>query len=258
MTLEKRRISESEIVSEGEIIEFSLILTVPLAEEPAPLRMVDDLPTLDVLLEPVSAAVAGVGDGFSGSALQVGDPGEIQDVRFGDGRPDRVLFDFGSVIVSDVSEETGANRIEVEIFARAVSAVTPALAHWWRLDDDAGTATDGGAAAETKDGELVNMTGDAWIAEGRRGGALRFDAGGDSAPDFVRLAEDGQLPLRPDRPYTISLWFRTTGPGALLAKAGGTPEERQVYLLVNSGPDSLQAFVGGVFFPVVDVNVRDG
>ncbi|MFP4389683.1 MAG: hypothetical protein ACLFPR_12150, partial [Desulfococcaceae bacterium] len=120
MTLEKRRISESEIVSEGEIIEFSLILTVPLAEEPAPLRMVDDLPTLDVLLEPVSAAVAGVGDGFSGSALQVGDPGEIQDVRFGDGRPDRVLFDFGSVIVSDVSEETGANRIEVEIFARAV------------------------------------------------------------------------------------------------------------------------------------------
>ncbi len=259
LTLEKRRASESEIVFEGEIIEFSLILTVPPAEEPAPLRMVDDLPTLDVLLEPVSATVASVGGGISGPALQPGDSGDFQDLRFGDGRSDRVLFDFGSVTVSDGAGEADANRISMEISARAVSAVTTNLAHWWRLDDGAGTAArDMGAAAETRNGALVNMANDAWIADGRRAGAIRFEAGGDSAADFVRLAEDGQLPLRPDQPYTISLWFRTTGPGALLAKAGGTPEERQVYLFVNSGPDSLQAFVGGVFFPLVDVDVRDG
>lgn len=260
LNLEKRLISEVENVSEGGILDFSLTLAVPPAEAPLSLRLADDLPTLDGLWEPVAARVTAVGEGLSGAALQPGDSGEFQDFRFGDGRPDRVVFDFGSVAVSEAAGETGANQISVEISAQAVSAVTPTLAHWWRLDEETGTAAaaDGGAAAETRDGALVNMNGDAWIAEGKRGGGLRFDAGGDSGPGFVRLAEDGQLPLRPDQPYTISLWFRTTRPGALLAKAGGTPEERQVYLFVNSGPDSLQAFVGGVFFPLVDVNVRDG
>jgi hypothetical protein len=259
LTLEKRLISEVENVSEGGILEFSLALAVPPAEAPLSLRLADDLPTLDGLWEPVAARVTAVGEGLSGAALQPGDSGEFQDLRFGDGRPDRVLFDFGSVAVLEGAGETGANRISVEISARAVSAVTPTLAHWWRLDDDTGTAAaDAGAAAETRDGTLVNMAANSWIPDGRRGGGLGFDPGGDAGPGFVRLAADGQLPLRPDRPYTISLWFRTTGPGALLAKAGGTPEERQVYLLVNSGSDSLQAFVGGVFFPVIGVNVRDG
>lgn len=259
LILEKRLSSESSLVSVGETVAFVLTMTVPASDAPSPLVLVDDLPVLDGLMEPVSARVTGIGAALTGAALAVGDSAVLEDAFFGDGRPDRVLFDFGSVARSDELSAPEAAQITVEIAARAVSEVSPALAHWWRLDDGAGEAAlDHGAAAESRDGELINMANDSWILDGRRGGALRFEAGGDSGPDFVRLGEDGQLPLRPDQPYTISLWFRTTGPGALLAKGGGTPEERQVYLFVNSGPDSLQAFVGGVFFPVVDVNVRDG
>lgn len=259
LSVEKRRLSGGSFLAVGETAVFEIILALPPSEAPAPLRLVDDLPVLDALWEAVDSRVTAVGAGISGAAPALGESGALVDARLGDGRPDQVVFDFGEVANPDDGAFDDRDRITVTVEARAVNLVSPALAHWWRLDDgDGAVAADTGASATPRDGALVALEDAAWIADGRIGGALAFDAGGDAGPDHVVLAADGELPLRPDQPYTLSLWFRTAGPGALLAKAGGAPAERQVYVFVNSGPDSLQAFVGGVFFPVTGVNVRDG
>jgi len=115
------------------------------------------------------------------------------------------------------------------------------LLGYWRMEEAGWNGTPGEVIDDSGNGHHGTAAGDATtIAGGRIGRGGTFDGAGD----FVDLGQPAPLDLDPAvDDFTFTAWFRTTGDGALVAKAAGPVDERQLYLFVWQ--DRLWANVGG-------------
>lgn len=143
-------------------------------------------------------------------------------------QPSELSFDPARVEVSG-----GQARLRPDPLAASVLAS-------WRFEESAWTGAPGEVADASGNGLAGASLGDAApTAGGFLGSAASFDGAGDA----ISLGQPAALDLDPQSEFTVSAWFRTTGAGALVAKAEAGFGQRQLYLFVTGG--SLWGAVGG-------------
>ena len=115
----------------------------------------------------------------------------------------------------------------------------PFLLGYWRMEEAAWNGTPDEVLDESGLDHHGTAVGDATTftpAQIGRGGT--FDGS-----DAVIIGQPADLDLDPTTEFTISVWFRTTSDGALIAKAGDDFATRQFYLFVFN--NRLWASIGG-------------
>lgn len=129
----------------------------------------------------------------------------------------------------------------------------PKVRAYWRLE----ASNWGGVAGEVIDSAASGIHGMALgDAQTTVNGWLQRGASFDGAGDAVVLGQPTALDLDPASEFTLSTWFRTTGDGALIAKADGNFGDRQFYLFVAGG--RLWGAVGGQQHQGLSSGVSDG
>ncbi len=237
-------------VGVGDEITYRITLDVPKNSPAEQVTLGDLLPHEAVSLTYQSHSIT------IGSDLSVANtnPSPTISDTDNDGGNDSYSFDFGNV--SSGSDNTDANRqIQIDIVA-TVSSATADPQHYWKLDESSGTntANDEGTGTQrdidiTTDGNMDNAS---WLGAGKIDGALSFDGS-----EYVKLGSNGDIQIDKDDTFSISLWFKTTSNGTLIAKAGkDSPTNREMQMYVNGGV--LIGKIGGEQVGGVGSAINDG
>ena len=164
------------------------------------------------------------------------------DVAFHEGYSDAAAYAY----------DPSALTVEGGVAQLIEDPVAPDVVASWRFEEAGwnGTAGEVAGGGSGLDGTAL---GDATtVASGQLGRGATFDGGGDA----VLLGQPTALDLDPGAPFTLSAWFRTSGDGALIAKADSDFGNRQFYLFVAGG--SLWGAVGGSQSQGLSGGVSDG
>ena len=125
---------------------------------------------------------------------------------------------------------------------------------YWRFEEAAWNGTAGEVLDSSGSGFHGVALGDATTQA-----AGLIDRGGlfDGSGDAVNIGQPADLNFDPaNDEFTLATWFRTSGDGALIAKADGSFPDRQFYLFVFD--DRLWASIGGNINAGGAIDVADG
>ena len=133
-------------------------------------------------------------------------------------------------------------------------SIGPNLRGYWRMEEPSWSGVPGEVLDESGNDLHGTALGDATtIAGGLIGRGGTFDAAGDA----VVIGQPPELDLDPAvDEFTLAVWYRTTGNGALIAKADDDFDARQYYLFVFQ--DRLWASIGGEINFGGDIGAADG
>lgn len=137
----------------GEQVTFRLVVT--LREGTTTAVLTDNLPFAPGVLEYIRAHVVSIGGNITGSSIPVGGLGIPTDTN-GDGIPDLVTFNFGTVVNAPDNVTNADDQIVVEVVARAVDV--PANQSGVRMTNGAVLNYQTGTAASSADVEIVEPT----------------------------------------------------------------------------------------------------
>ena len=132
--------------------------------------------------------------------------------------------------------------------------IGPNLRGYWRMEEAGWNGTPG-EVLDTSGNDLHGTaTGSATtIAGGQIGRGGTFDAVGDA----VNVGQPPELDLDPAvDEFTLATWYRTTGTGALIAKADDSFADRQYYLFIFQ--DRVWASIGGEINSGGSIGAADG
>lgn len=149
-----------------------------------------------------------------------------------------------------------ADKIKVEDGVARLRGdnISPDLVGYWRFEEAAWS----GVADEVTDLSGNGFHGTAvGNATTQAGGLIGRGGLFDGSGDGVNVGQPEELDFDPaSDEFTLGAWFRTTGDGALIAKADGSFADRQFYLFVFD--DRLWASIGGNINAGGAINVADG
>lgn len=134
----------------GETVTFQL--TATFTEGTTRAIITDSLPFVPGILEYTASRVVSIGSNISGSALPVGATGLVSDSN-GDGIPDRIVFDFGTVVNAFDNVLNAGDQIVMEVTARVIDI--PANVTGTRITNGVVFDYQTGTASASADVEVV-------------------------------------------------------------------------------------------------------
>ena len=149
-----------------------------------------------------------------------------------------------------------SNQVEVSggIARLRPDTIGPNVQGYWRMEEASWNGTPGEVLDSSgNDFHGVALGGANTVAAGL------IDRGGDfdGVDDAVLIGQPPELDLDPAvDEFTLSAWFRTTGTGAIIAKAGDSFDDRQYYMFVFG--DRLWASIGGSINFAGTINASNG